>query len=184
MNIQPLFSVPIGFTYDFITEKERSFLYHCIKDITHIDHKSIKGNGKSTHGIDFNLRLDKDVKSRLHHAVNEYAQEYGIPPVKLTKIWSNIQDAGSTLDEHTHQQSIISGALYVKVDHTCKLYVHNPNPYVIFTRFEERNQYNFDWYSIEVRNCQLVLFPSWLKHGKNNEINQMDDRVVVSFNCA
>ena len=47
---------------------------------------------------------------------------------------------------------------------------------------ENRNHYNYEWYKIEVKNCQLVLFPSWLKHGKNDDINQMDDRMVVSFN--
>ena len=183
MNIKPLFAVPVGYTYDFIKERERLELYKSIKSLTHIPHKALKGNGNSRHGLDVNF-LPTMIKNRIQHAVDEYAQEYGISPVKIDKIWSNIQDVGSTLHEHTHQQSLISGALYINVDETCKLYVHNPNPYVIFTRFEERNQYNFDWYSIEVRNCQLVLFPSWLKHGKNNEINQMDDRVVVSFNCA
>ena len=28
------------------------------------------------------------------------------------------------------------------------------------------------------------MFPSWLKHGKNNIVNDMNDRVVISFNVV
>ena len=182
MNIKPLFSVPIGYTHDFITEKERLELYKSIKSLTHIPHNAIKGNGNSTHGLDVNF-LPKKIKNRVQDAVDEYTKEYGSPSVKITTIWSNIQNSGSTLDEHTHPRSIISGALYINVGDKSELCFHNPNPYIGFTLFKEnRNHYNYEWYKIEVKNCQLVLFPSWLKHGKNDDINQIDDRMVVSFN--
>ena len=59
---------------------------------------------------------------------------------------------------------------------------HNPNPYIVFSDRDRLTPYNFEFQWIDVKNCELVLFPSWLKHGKYTEINEMDDRMVVSFN--
>ena len=44
--------------------------------------------------------------------------------------------------------------------------------------------YNYESHWISVKNCQLVLFPSWLRHGNDNVINKMDGRIVVSFNSV
>ena len=74
MNIKPLFAVPVGYTYDFIKERERLELYKSIKSLTHIPHNAIKGNGNSTHGLDVNF-LPKKIKNRVQDAVDEYTKE-------------------------------------------------------------------------------------------------------------
>ena len=183
MNITPLFPTPLGIVSNFISSKERIQLLKNIQSLSHSPHGTIMGNGASTHGYNMNF-VNRDIKNRIQTAVNEYVGAYGCYAAPLRNIWSNIQNAGSGLKEHTHPQSTVSGALYINVDETCMLYFHNPNPYVIFSEYEERNPYNSEWFGVRVENRQLVLFPSWLKHGKNDEINQMDDRIVVSFNCG
>ena len=84
--------------------------------------------------------------------------------------------------EHTHPHACISGSLYINVGEERKLYFHNPNTYIVFTDRDLLTPYNFEFQWIDVHNCELVLFPSWLKHGKNDEDNVMDDRIVVSMN--
>ena len=46
----------------------------------------------------------------------------------------------------------------------------------------ERNPFNYEWYKFSVNNADLILFPSWLKHGHHGHVNTMDNRMVVSFN--
>tara|TARA_X000000368_G_C22946690_1_gene674685 strand:- start:134 stop:721 length:588 start_codon:yes stop_codon:yes gene_type:complete len=188
MDIMPLFPTALGKVSNFITEKERLKLTKSIKDTKHDDHGAILGDGASTHDpLDLSRLpssvINKNIKNRLLEQVNKYAQAYGIRRnLKLDNIWSNIQNAGSALEEHYHPQSIISGALYLNVDDSCSITFHNPNPYIYFTYFVERNPFNYEWYKFSVNNADLILFPSWLKHGHHGHVNTMDNRMVVSFN--
>ena len=181
MNISPLFPTAIGNIRNFITEEERLKLLKDIKNTIHLPHGAIKGDGSSTHGRP-NHCIDKSIVKRIQDAAKEYSQEYGNEPIILVDIWSNIQNIGSILTEHCHPTSIISGALYINVGDDDKLWFHNPNPYITFMHKHKETPYNFDSYWIPVKNCELVLFPSWLKHGKYDEVIKMDDRIVMSFN--
>tara|TARA_B100000427_G_scaffold96225_1_gene79275 strand:- start:220 stop:786 length:567 start_codon:yes stop_codon:yes gene_type:complete len=181
MNILPLFPTAIGKVYKFITEKERLELMASIEKISHTSHAAIKGDGVSTHGLDVDF-LNQNIKNRLQDSLNEYAETCGFACGGLVNYWSNIQNADSRLGEHCHPNSTIVGALYINVSEDCELYFHNPNPYIFFTSRTNYNHYNYDWYSIPVENSQLVLFPAWLRHGKNDMINNMNNRIVISFN--
>ena len=143
------------------------------------------GDGSSTHqgGGGYPKIVDKDIKNRIQKAVDEYVKMYGLQSVSVKMIWSNIQNVGSRLIEHRHPGSIVSGALYINVGDESKLYFHNPNPYIYYSQYAERTDYNYEFQWLKVENGQLVLFPSWLKHGKYSEIIKMDGRMVVSFNC-
>ena len=183
MNILPLFPTPIARFYNFITPKERFQLLKCINNLPSFPHQSIEGDAYSTHKNppDF---LDRKIKNRIQSAVDEFSEVYGNPPTKFGNIWFNIQNVGSRLKEHVHPGSIISGAFYLNVDVSCKLYVHNPNPYIEFSNKSENTFYNHDNVSLDVSNDELILFPSWLRHGNLSMINKLDGRVVVSFNCV
>ena len=88
----------------------------------------------------------------------------------------------SKLNQHSHPGVNISGALYINVGEDDKIYFHNPNQYVYFTNKKNFTPYNYETSWISVNNCQLILFPSWLRHGNDNVINKMDERIVISFN--
>tara|TARA_Y100001970_G_C13995846_1_gene730687 strand:- start:158 stop:763 length:606 start_codon:yes stop_codon:yes gene_type:complete len=182
MNIIPLFPTPIGQVSDFITDDERLELIKFIKNTKHVEHGSIRGDGVSTFNNN-SYGVSKNLKDRLEQQVNNYAQEYGVSPnLTLDNIWSNIQNVGSVLDEHYHANSIVSGALYLNVNDSCYLTFHNPNPYIYFTEIVEHNPCNFEWQRYFVKNGDLILFPSWLKHGHHDHVNTMDNRMVISFN--
>ena len=183
MNILPLFPTAIGSIHNFITEKERLKLFKDIKNTIHLPHGAIRGDGSSTHGRP-NHCIDKSIVKRIQDAAKEYSQEYGNEPIRLIDIWSNIQNSGSILTEHTHASSIVSGALYINVGKDCKLCFHNPNPHIYFTEKSADTLYNYEYQWIKAENAKLVLFPSWLRHGKYSVVNEMDNRIVVSFNCS
>ena len=183
MNIVPLFPTAIGSKVDFITSKERLQLWDRIKKIDHHPHESIIGEGYSTHRKSPKF-VDKKIQDRIQSALDEYNETCGNFPSKILDIWSNIQNSGSKLKQHSHAGCDISGALYINVAEDDKLYFHNPNPYVYFTPRKDLTPYNYEYHWIPVKNCQLVLFPSWLRHGNDNVINKMDGRIVVSFNSV
>ena len=189
MNIRPLFPTPIACIPNCITSKERLQLIKSIKNINHSSHDAISGDGLSTHStLPVNKCpniLDRGIKKRIQAALDEYNTECGNRLSILDNIWSNIQNSGSKLLEHSHPESCISGALYINVGEESKLYFHNPNPYVYFTNRREWTPYNYEYKWIPVHNCELILFPSWLRHGGGDDdyINQMDERIVVSFNA-
>jgi len=181
MTIRPLFPTPVASFNNFITSKERLHLIKSIKNTPHYSHEALVGEGLSTWGKSSNF-LDRNIKKRIQTAVDEYNKECGNHPSTVDNIWSNIQNAGSRLAEHTHPLSTVSGALYINVDDSCKLYFHYPNPYVVHMDRDRPTPYNFEFQWIDVQNSQLIIFPSWLKHGKYSEVNTMNDRIVVSFN--
>ena len=119
MNIISLFPTDIGNFVDFITESERLELLKNIKNTSHHPHDELIGNAFSTHRSQ-NSFMSKTIEDRIQSAVNEYAEFYGLGSVKVANVWSNIQHAGSRLREHTHPNSVISGALYINVDESCK----------------------------------------------------------------
>ena len=186
MDIMPLFPTPIGSFSNFITEEERVELFENIKKINHYKHGSFEGKSGSSHsesdrgGLTKSNILNNSIRKRLQNSVDQYTKESCNLPCKITNIWSNIQHSGSILKEHCHPNSVISGALYINANDL--IWFHNPNPYVFYTASSSHNYYNCEWYNIPVQSCQLVLFPSWLKHGKNDAPCKMDDRMVISFN--
>ena len=187
MDIRSLFPTPIATFSNFINEKERLELFKIIKNTPHSSHGSIEGDGGSTHTSTLRQLsnfVDNNIKKRIQSAVDEYTEIYGIGSVKLHIIWSNIQNSGSRLEEHGHAGSIVSGALYINVGKDCKLCFHNPNPHIYFTEKSADTLYNYEYQWIKAENAKLVLFPSWLRHGKYSVVNEMDNRIVVSFNCS
>ena len=195
INLIPLFPTLIVKLSNFITEKECSEIYQYIQlnKKIHKSHGQFEGDAVSTHEYSqrfndpyeppFNFLTD-NLKKRLQAAVSNYCKETGMQNFAITNFWSNIMNKGSVLKEHQHPQSSVSGALYINVGHGSSICFHNPNPYVSYTNWGNRyTDYNLDDRRVEVYNRELVLFPSWLKHGKNDYYYDMDDRVMVSFNA-
>ena len=186
MNVRPLFPTPVAYFPNFITSKERLEILKSIKNISHHSHSAIKGDGVSTHNPDSTSPkfLKGNIKQRVQDAIDEYSKETGYCSSKVSGVWSNIQNAGSRLTEHTHPHSVVSGALYINVDDSCKITFHNPNPYPGICDRIADTPYNYQTQWFRVHNCELVLFPSWLKHGRYQDVNEMDERMVVSFNSC
>jgi hypothetical protein len=185
METAILFPTCVGVFSDIISEKERIDLIKKIKSKECISHPVFRGNGLSSHKI-YNDFLSENIVSKIQNSIDEYVDTYGCTQQILKNYWFNIQNSNSVLTEHTHGDSIVSGALYLNVDDTCKIFFHNPNPYAfIIDKDPDRfTEYSYEYYWMNVKNSQLIIFPSWLKHGKNDVVNFMDDRIVISFNTV
>ena len=113
-----------------------------------------------------------------------YADELGFDDVKITNSWFNIQRPGSVLKHHVHPESRVSAALCVQADeHSSKLYLENPNPFLNLIRPDRYTEATFELAKYMLSPGDLVLFPSWIKHGSGFETNESDLRVVISLNA-
>lgn len=120
----------------------------------------------------------------LRQAMNEYCVRAGIQGnLKIVSSIINIQKRGSTLGEHAHPGSILSAALYLKADDGCtKIYFKNPNPFLKLNAITNPTEYTSDYMWVQPRTGDLVIFPSWLFHSSNGEVNQTEERIAMAFN--
>lgn len=110
------------------------------------------------------------------------AMDLQMPPIQITNSWFNVMGKGQRVKPHRHEVSVISGALYVEAaENSVGLSFHSP---LASSRMAEMllgsNELNENFHTIECKEGQLILFPSWLEH--STEDNKSDRRVVVSFN--
>jgi hypothetical protein len=78
----------------------------------------------------------------------------------------------------------VSAALCIHSDErSSKLYLENPNPFLNLIRPDRYTESTFELAKYKLSPGDLVLFPSWIKHGSGFEANESEARVVISFNA-
>ena len=160
------------------------------------EHAMITNGSKSSHTEEskpnyiFEILEDHvpGLKDRVESTLNDYAYDFGIGPVRVTNSWFNVQTKDSTLKQHCHPFSAISAALYLNVDeNSSKLFFENPNQHIHYSyygRETSQSEYLFEHYYVTPDPGDLVVFPSWLKHGSFGENNQTSNRTVISLNTS
>jgi uncharacterized protein (TIGR02466 family) len=189
-----LFPTLLYIEEEFISEEQRQDIVEYLNtNLNYAEHDAFTGDGKSTHK-EFNNTIIEAINKlprctnfifTLEQALSNYSEETGNKLTKIYNSWVNKQAKGSILKEHTHPASILSGALYLNVDKdSSPLYFHNHNNFAYFQEINKYTDYICHWYKVSPKNGDLLIFPSWLRHGSNNEINQTDERIVLSFNIT
>ena len=125
------------------------------------------------------------IRDRIKPYLDEYTSRADLSPVEIVYSWFNVQDIGSTLTQHDHPGSEISAALYVNVDANSSYnYFENPNSLSSFHNFGGNTEYSFQNYRIQPQIGDLIVFPSWLRHGSLNTRNNTKNRIVISLNTV
>ena len=173
-----------------ISEDERLNIFNYLKQKPTQRHGAIKGNGRSSHFNFENVMEELNLTNMLNEYLSKYNQicKAGYE-VKVTNSWFNVQDKESYLNFHCHPGSILSGALYINIESdSSPLVFENPNTFAYFnhhalTQGEEAgfSQFNMQHYGIFPKPADLIIFPSWLKHGCGDILNNSNDRMVISF---
>lgn len=188
-----VFPTLIKCVHSFLTQKQCDDIIKYSRDKEFKDHRSLTNGSVSTHfkymtlveDIDKEVRSCLGVKDKLHDVIKAYSEETGIAFKQITTSWVNFQTQNSQLLKHSHPLSCISGALYLNVDDdSSKIYFYNPNPFVEFTSWVDNtdSQYSYRVIWFKPNNGDLLLFPSWLSHGSDGDVNMTKDRAVLSFN--
>ena len=124
----------------------------------------------------------------LFHQVNNIVQ--GIKQkleiknkIGFRNYWFNVNKLGSFNRPHYHPQSVISGVYYISVpQNSGKIYFENHTDVsMMYGEVNNFNEYNSsDWrYSPKENLC--LLFPSYLKHYVEPNLNKKN-RISISFN--
>ena len=161
-----LFSIDYYLKEDFINQSEIDKICASIDRNSLTDYDYIKGNAKTSIGVDQNQFLDfhQDLEEKI-------VKEIPIKNQRMAESWCTIQKEGSTLKWHKHPNSIISGILYLKVDDdSSKLVFQNPTS----MQGEVRE--------IKPKPGLLLMWPSFLMHGSGDTINKSKERIIIGFN--
>lgn len=178
-----IFSIPIGILENFITPKENKILTQRIKKLKYHSHHLLNGDGFGTYNyVENNNFLDKNIIKRIEKVSNLYGKSIHLKKLKMDRYWSIIQNKKTNLLSHLHCDSIVSGCLYLNVNQNSnKLVFENPNQNTFYFSKIKYTKYQ-EIHVVYPKINQLVLFPSWLKHGSGGQDNQHNDRISVSFN--
>jgi len=104
--------------------------------------------------------------------------------LKISNYWINLADQNDFQESHHHMDSqtltnIFSGVLYIDVPkNSGNLFLSNPNSFIDLFPPNETSPPS---YKITPKQKQIILFPSWLKHGvETNKSN--NSRISLSWN--
>ena len=190
-----LFPTLIRYTENFLNKIQCNEIKKYIlkqKDKTYT-HELLTGDSKSSYYIDSyiskeigKLKHCEEIIKNLQIKIKDYSLKSGIGKenIDINDCWFNVQQKGSQLIKHTHPNATLSGALYINVDNNSSpIYFYNPVGFLDYTYIKEYTDYTFNWFKFNPNPGDLIIWPSWLSHGSNTNINETDDRIVISFNA-
>jgi len=140
-----------------------------------------------------NLDFDVPAVAEFANLVLERAREYGLAlkwrlpshmQLVMREIWANVNVKYAYNNVHNHPNSMLSGVYYVKVQGNCgdlSLFDPRKQAWIMQPDFSERNVMNAPVQFIAPQAGNLIIFPSWLEHGVNQNLSDAE-RVSLSFN--
>ena len=161
--------------------------------------KSNNGGYQSNFILPHKGPLDPLIK-QIETNANIFAQQFLNKKVtqKITSIWMNTNSYKDSNRVHAHPGSAISGVYYIKTPSSAGNIVFQ-HPAVDELGFyynsfqalpgdvnepEEYNQYNTSLVKVPAIENTLYLFPSWLMHYVESNMNKTEERISISFNIS
>ena len=185
---QPIFKYKIE-EHEKINKELLSYIYN-LKENNKVGVE--RSNVYGWHSENFNLKDTNSIQHKFLMSLTKYIfdvfENYGweIDPKKIvcTEMWAIINKKNSFNVIHTHPNSYLSAAYYVRAPENCgKFLVENPNLVSnhSYPKIKKENELNANIRGLSVKEGDLLFFPSYLPHKVGrNESNE--DRVVISFN--
>jgi uncharacterized protein (TIGR02466 family) len=152
----------------------------------------IKSNFKGWHSKDFNLKEDipskfiSGIGNYINTALNDMSWDLTSQFIKITNMWSIVNEGGAWNQKHHHSNSDISAAYYVSAYDDCgDIVFYDPRPARVykFPVAKSPNKLNATINSVKPEAGLLILFPSYLEHSVNPNLSNKK-RIVVSFNLS
>lgn len=140
---------------------------------------------------------DMDLKQKefapLIEKIEEHATNFAKPLVntkqqKLDNMWINVNGYKDTNTSHNHPDADISGVFYVQTPkQSGEIVFEHPAKDVLSyyncgQNVERWNTYNSSCTSMGIAPNLMYLFPSWLNHLVEANLNEKNKRISISFN--
>ena len=185
---QPIFKYKVQ-DYKQVNAQLSDYIYNLKRENEKgLDRTNVNG----WHSQNFNLKDKNSIQYKFLISMKEYIfdvfDNYGwdIDPKKIvcTEMWAIINKKDSFNLIHTHPNSYLSAAYYVKAPENCgKFLVENPN--VVsnhsYPKINKETEFNANIRGLNVKEGDLLFFPSYLPHKVGRNMSN-EDRIVVSFN--
>lgn len=119
-----------------------------------------------------------------------YCEELGLRSnLEIGNIWLNINEYRHSNTAHTHPQSCISGAYYVSCPDRCGQiqFVRESNKLIDsywLPYSKTPNEYSWNKFGVTPHEGLLLLFPSFLEHSVQQNLNKVTPRISFSFNLV
>ena len=108
----------------------------------------------------------------------------GYEAVEITGCWATVLARGAAHKAHSHPNNFLSGVYYVRTrPGSDAINFHDPRTQagVIRPPIVELTAENTDQVVVRVTNGTLLVFPSYLEHSVDANVNE-EERISVSFN--
>lgn len=140
-----------------------------------------------------NLDFDVPVVAEFASLVLERAREYGLAhswafpshmQLIMRELWANVSGKHAQNSVHIHPNGLLSGVYYVQAENESgdlSLIDPRKQAWVMQPEFSERNQMNSPIQTITPEAGTLIIFPSWLEHGVNQNLTDAE-RISIAFN--
>ena len=136
-----------------------------------------------------NLDIDNEIllpfveQLRLH--ASEYIDMLFIDADSdIASMWFNVNKHGDRNINHNHPDSSISGVYYVKTPENCgNIIFNNPGKSIEHLWFNWQD-YKTSNIMFPARENILYLFPAWLNHFVESNMNETEERISISFNIS
>ena len=188
-NVTAIFPTPI-------------FTYEDVKEITTEEFNIAENELDTYHNVGNKTSLDsyildrdvfKDLKNVLTDKVNTYFQEVYEPvnedlKLYITQSWLNFTTEGGHHHSHSHGNSIVSGVFYFRADKEIDqiVFVRRQNldylnTFDLAIEKKQTNDFNAEFWGVNVDTNMLVMFPSTVTHQVNTTTNT-NVRISLAFN--
>tara|TARA_B100000131_G_scaffold171897_1_gene166077 strand:+ start:643 stop:1257 length:615 start_codon:yes stop_codon:yes gene_type:complete len=148
-----------------------------------------RGEHGETSYYDFNLFQEARYKPLMKHIMGHVYKAYRefVPEVNFMgyQAWWTVYEPGALIPRHSHSNSHISGAYYVRHPKGCgSIQFFNPFANVInhFNHPDLIFQTATD-IEIEPYEGMLLMFPGWLEHQTSPNASD-EEKIIVSFNLV
>ena len=192
-EVLKFFPEPV-FKYKF--EKAEFFNQELAQYIYNLQKEDLNGLTKSNrggwHSKDFKLtdqnsiqfKFAVELQKYIFDTFQKFGWETGKNNIRITQMWAIINKKDDFNVIHTHPNTYLSAAYYVKAPKNCgKFIVENPNiaKRHSFPPIAQRNELNLVLNGLDINEGDLLLFPAYLPH-KVAKNESDEDRIVISFN--
>jgi len=121
----------------------------------------------------------------LNPVISEVIKQFRLmeQPYQVSNSWINCHPPGAWTAEHCHRGIQIAMAIYLRVpENSGRILFRDPLEYHwAGDPSDTRGEADGNWYPVDVKSGDVLLFPGWLNH--KTEVNQSnEDRYVLTIN--
>ncbi len=185
VNVLPLFSSPIAIMQlPKLTEKEFNFVLNIDYERMFSNNGFYSINKYILNSLEL-IECKRKILDHLQIYVRDILKISSDISFKLTNSWIVKNIPEDYASGHIHENSLISGVLYLKVPQDSGNIVFHreffPFTRLISLKYTERNLFNCDSYSLTPKEGLLLFFPSIVGHSITKNISDQN-RYSLSFN--